>query len=854
MLGETVPQARGTPEFPSGGGVTGALVRALDWSQTPLGPLSEWPASLRTTVGTLLNSRHPMFLWWGPELVQIYNDAYLPSFGQGKHPAAMGQRGRDCWQEIWPIISLQIDDVMKRAQPSWNEDHLVPIFRNGRIEEVYWTYGYSPVFGEDGKVAGTLVVCTETTSRVISLRRQATLRVLDEKAALATELPALLHSAAEAMAQAPEDIPFAMVYAKDAADAEPRIAASVGLPPGPALEILQQVFARPTVWAGLGDAASLRQLCPTSLPDLPGGPWLEPATAMFVTPLIKSGASQAFGFVIFGLSPRLPWDGAYREHLEQVTKHLGVAHARIEASRIRAAVIAERNSLLLQAPVATALLTGPDHVFELANPLFTEMVGDRELVGRSYAQAFPEPAAGSLLEILDRVFRTGLPYRTNELHLPLDRGSDGTFDDRFFKFNLEPLRDAHGAVYGMMAVAVDLTAQVAARRALEKAHDERATLLNELESASRAKDEFLAMLGHELRNPLSPIVTALQLMRLRGESQSTKEQAIIERQVSHLVRLVDDLLDVSKITRGKVELCMESIEISEAIGKAVEMASFLFEQRGHRLQIDVPRTDLRWVGDPVRLAQVVANLLTNAARYTERDGLVQVSAAREDQTIVIRVKDNGIGISAEMLPRIFDLFTQGKRSADRNEGGLGIGLALVKNLVAMHGGTVTAVSAGRGQGSEFTIRLPQSGVGSPLAPAPAPALRAPAPRKRVLVVDDNVDAAEMLAELLRASGHDVTTANDPLVALELSVTLRPEVGVFDIGLPGMDGYDLAARLRANPLTSNCRMIALTGYGQEHDRRRSAADGFEHHLVKPVDVDKLLLMVAELGDSGAATTG
>jgi signal transduction histidine kinase/CheY-like chemotaxis protein len=696
-----------SPAFFPPGSVTAELVRSFNWSTTPIGPMSAWPDSLRTTVGLLLNSRHPMFLWWGPELIQFYNDAYLPSFGRGKHPAAMGQRGRDCWQEIWPIISPQIHDVMTLGRPSWNEDALVPIFRNGRIEEVYWTYGYSPVFREDGAVGGTLVVCTETTSRVVAQRRLESIRNLSDQAAATTDVPALLHCGAAVFAQAPEDIPFALVYALDGATSAPWLAASVGLPPDDAQRLLDQIFAHPTIWDGLISAVNRRALVTTVPGGLPGGPWPEATGALYVTPLARS-TGEAFGFVVFGISPRLPWDESYRNHLEQLSKHLGVAHARIEASRVRAA------------------------------------------------------------------------------------------------------------------------------------------LLTELESASRAKDEFLAMLGHELRNPLSPIVTALQLMRLRGSSETSKEQNIIERQVGHLVRLVDDLLDVAKITRGKVELRRETVEIADVIAKAVEMASFLLEQRGHSLHIDVARSGLRWEGDPVRLAQVVANLLTNAARYTDRGGDIRVGAAVEGDQIVIRVKDNGIGITAEMLPRIFDLFTQGKRNPDRSEGGLGIGLALVKNLVAMHGGTVLAISEGHGKGSEFTVRLPrpvESGDLPALATThPGPGTTTASVGKRVLLVDDNVDAAELLAELLSTAGHTVTIVGDPLVALTVIDDLRPDVAVLDIGLPGMDGYDLAARIRARPGTAACRFIALTGYGQEHDHLRSAAAGFTDHLVKPVDLDKLLQII------------
>jgi signal transduction histidine kinase len=357
------------------------------------------------------------------------------------------------------------------------------------------------------------------------------------------------------------------------------------------------------------------------------------------------------------------------------------------------------------------------------------------------------------------------------------------------------------------------------------------------EAANRAKDEFLAMLGHELRNPLAPIVTALQLMKLRGDRRSSREQQVIERQVAHLLRLVDDLLDVSRITRGKVALKKEPVELAEAVAKAVEIVSPLLEEKRHQLSLSVPR-GLRVDADVVRLAQVIANLLTNAARYTDAGGLIQVGALEDGGQVVLSVKDNGIGIDAEALPHVFDLFVQGTRSSDRGQGGLGIGLTLVRNLVAMHGGQVVATSAGLGHGSEFVVRLPalgrvEAGAGQAL---PRDNRVVTSRTRRILVVDDNADAAELLAEYLRQAGHLVALAHDGAQALRLVESFTPDVAILDIGLPVMDGYELAGRLRERlPL----RLAALTGYGQEHDRARSVTAGFHAHFVKPISPEVLL---------------
>jgi PAS domain S-box-containing protein len=832
------------PAWVAGGGQSGALIRSIAWEGTSLGALAQWPVSLKTTVGILLHARQPMFLWWGPDLIQFYNDAYLPSFGVGKHPAAMGQAGRACWPEIWPIISRQIEDVMERGIPSWNEDQLVPILRNHRIEEVYWTYGYSPVLDERGRVGGTLVVCTETTPRVVSARRQQILRALTEKTEISTDLAATLRSTAKVLGTADTDLPFSLIFSPALGSPGPQLLQTVAVSPEEAAANFGADFAERL--PALVEACRLGHAHRLEGPGLAGGPWPEAATDIYVAPLTHAGSSESRGFAVFGLSPRLPFNDGYREFLEQIASHLGLMHARIESLRTRAAVERERDDLLRQAPVPMAIMTGADHVFQLANPLYCQMVG-REVEGKTYAEAFPEIVGTSLPGMLDRVFQTGQPFVSEEQLVPLYR-DDGVLEERFFRFNLEAIRDAAGSVYGMMACTMDITAQVRERRTMEKVHEEREALLTQLEAANRSKDEFLAMLGHELRNPLSPIVTALQLMKRQGSEDTIRERNVIERQVQHLVRLVDDLLDVSKITRGKVDLKREVVELSAVLGNAIEVASVLLEQHTHTLSIDVAKSGLLWEGDPVRLAQVVANLLTNAARYTPPGGHIRLAARRDGDELVISVTDNGSGISSDMLPRIFDLFVRGQRSVDRAAAGLGIGLTLAKTLVTLHGGTITAQSDGPGRGSSFVIRLPAPSVTAEAMAQAANRHAAAAadhviPKsknpQRILVVDDNVDAAEMLCEILRDCGHEVSMANDPIAALEMLERIEPSVAVMDIGMPVMDGYELAARMRQTGPGRRCRLIALTGYGQEHDWARSQQAGFAHHLVKPVEIASLL---------------
>jgi len=364
--------------------------------------------------------------------------------------------------------------------------------------------------------------------------------------------------------------------------------------------------------------------------------------------------------------------------------------------------------------------------------------------------------------------------------------------------------------------------------------------------ARRRQDEFLAMLAHELRNPLAPIRGAAALL-VRVESTDPMLpliRKVIQRQVEHMARLIDDLLDVSRVTQGKVTLQRQPTAVTEFVDHAVETCRELIDARHQQLTLDIPVTPLYVDGDPMRLAQIIGNLLHNAAKYTQAGGAITVSVQRHGDTVVIRVTDNGVGILAELLPHIFELFTQDDRSLSRTETGLGIGLTVVRSMVELHGGTVEARSGGRGQGSEFIVTVPciepvehavATGAGDATATTAATAAR-------ILIIDDNADAGEILAALLRASGHEVEVALDGPSALEVFAQVRPRVVLCDIGLPGMDGYQVAAKLREHSQGPMPLMIALTGYGDSKNRDRALAAGFEHHVVKPADPEALLRII------------
>ena len=431
--------------------------------------------------------------------------------------------------------------------------------------------------------------------------------------------------------------------------------------------------------------------------------------------------------------------------------------------------------------------------------------------------------------------RTGQPIPGQELEL---RFRDGT--STWAYGNAVPLLDADGAVRGVISCFVDITS----RKRVEE----------ELREADRRKDEFLAVLAHELRNPLAPIRSSLHILRLSGRNDPSAEQvsAMMERQVNHMVRLVDDLLEVSRITRGKIELRKEVLDLADVVQSALEISRPLIEEAGHRLTVEIPERPLQLEGDPVRLAQVFANLLNNAAKYTDAGGRIQLTAVTVDQEVEVSVRDTGIGISPAMLPRVFEMFAQVDHGSSRTQGGLGIGLMLVKRLVEMHGGTITAHSDGSGKGSQFVVRLPLSAARR-ATESVQPEVHLPANGShRVLVVDDNRDAADSLGLLLKLLGTNVQVAHNGPDALAALTSYQPTVCLLDIGMPGMDGHEVARRIRRQPGFRNVTLIALTGWGQEDDRRHSQLAGFDYHLTKPADINALQVLLASLGESPAET--
>jgi len=527
-----------------------------------------------------------------------------------------------------------------------------------------------------------------------------------------------------------------------------------------------------------------------------------------------------------------------RELLARVAAHLEMARLRRETSRELQESHDRFEALFNAAPIGVYLVDSDLRIVQV-NPMARPSFGDiearlgRDLIGSDFVEVihilWPPAYADEIVERFQNTLRTGRPYYVPErIEERLDRKVKEYYEWRIHRIALP------GGRRGVVCYFSDISRHVLARLALA--------------DADRRKNEFLAVLAHELRNPLAPLRSALHVLKLAHGDSAAREDArrMMERQLLLMVRLIDDLMDMSRINRGKVELRRERVALGEAVRLAVETSRPEIEARGHTFTIEMPAEPIGVDADVNRLAQVFSNLLNNAAKYTEPGGQVALVVEQQGGEAVVRVRDTGVGIPSEMLPRVFDIFTQVDRSLEGAQGGLGIGLSLVKGLVEKHGGTVEAKSDGPGRGSEFVVRLPAPAADLPGTNRRLPAVAGPAPARRVLIVDDNRDAAVSLAAMLDFMGNVTRTAHDGLEALDVAEAFRPDLVVLDIGMPRLSGYDTARRLREKPWGRDLVLVALTGWGQDEDRRRSRDAGFDSHLVKPIEPGAMERLLAGLG--------
>ena len=784
----------------------GALMRAKDWGDSALGAPSSWPQALRTVVRLMLNTNHPMYIWWGSELSCLYNDAYRQSIGPERHPGSLGRPAREVWDEIWDIIHPQIDGVMTGQGATWNTNHLVPITRHGRREDVYWTYSYSPIDDETAPsgIGGVLVVCTETTQHVRTARRleqeRDRLRESDTRFRAALRAGRMgswetdhatrtRHWSPEGMALFGLDLPEGRGQVGGDAD---EYVASIH-PDDRHVATTFRELAQQQNWF----PAEYRIVRPDgTVLWLSGG-------GMVVA---RGGNGEALRLV------SIMADATERKLVEQ----------RLDIER-------ERLTLALRAGQMGAYDT------DMAQGTIWWSPQTYTLFGVD-AETF-EPTPSAVLELIDPLDREEFQrLRTHAIaaHQPFIhelriRRPDGT--QRWIGHRGQAEYDDAGNAVRNFGVVMDIT--------------ERKEVEQRLRDADKQKDLFIAMLAHELRNPLAPIKNAAQVLRrlVKGDAKTTWCQDVIERQVDQMTRLLDDLLDVSRLSRGQLKLRPQLLTLDTVIAQAVELARPLVDAAGHTLQVSLPDAPPTLHGDPTRLAQIFSNVLINAAKYTPRGGHIGLSARVDGVHVSVTISDSGIGIAAEHLSQIFDVFQQIESALDHSQGGQGIGLSLAKRLIELHGGSISARSAGVGRGSEFELRLPLAAEQMHAAPATSGQSASPATTYRVLVADDLRDTADSLAVLLEGMGHSVSVAYDGEQAWQMAQTLRPQIAVLDLGMPQRSGYEVCRAIRAQPWGRDMLLIAQTGWGQAHDRRQTTEAGFDHHLVKPIAGSALATLFA-----------
>jgi PAS domain S-box-containing protein len=507
-------------------------------------------------------------------------------------------------------------------------------------------------------------------------------------------------------------------------------------------------------------------------------------------------------------------------------------------------------------PQPMVAVDGETHVITYVNPAFSQLVGKKrkDLINRPFTEAVPEGVENSCSELLDRVYRTGVPEK-----LPEQEHRQSQPQPVFWSYAMWAIMGASERPVGVMIQITDATEIANFRQqAVEineslvisglRQHELTAvaeSLSAKLQVAVEMRDRFIAVMSHELRNPLTTLSSGLELLKLAGRDAVTVESTrdMMERQLKQLVRLVDDLLDVSRITTGKMELHKQRVELSSIVRNAVEASRAQIDDQGHKLTAILPPDPIFLNADPTRLAQVFSNLLSNSAKYSDRAGEIRLSAELDRGEIVVSVRDTGIGIPAAKLPHIFEAFVQVDVAWERRQGGMGIGLSLVKEFVELHGGHVEACSDGLGQGSEFIIRLPVAANEANEKITSPETTRSP--RRRILVVDDNKTTAAMLGMLLKFLGHEVRTAHDGEAGLAAAAEYQPDLVVMDLGMPVMDGYEACRRIRAESWGGDLFLVALTGWGSVDDQRKTRDAGFDRHLVKPVDADALSKIIAEI---------
>ena len=766
---------------------------SFDWGMSPLGPRENWPNLLKATVNTMLLSPVPSFIVWGNAAVHLYNDAFLSTLGV-RHPEAFGRAFDEIWGRSWPGAQEMITSAFN-GRSFFREEVGVHLNPERDKEITYLSFVISPIADERNDVRGAQCTVRDTTANTVLLAEERSkIQALKDATRLAPGFVAIF-SGPDHIVEMGNDAYMKLVAHRRVIGKPLRIAIPEAVEQG-WVALLDQVFK--TGEPAVGKGARYLSKEAGTLADK------EHFIDYVFQPVRGTGAGTTAIF----------FQG--NDVTESVVTHRALLSSEQEMRQLA-------NTIPQLAWVAE-----PDGNRFWFNERWFEYTGTtlEQMQDWGWKSVVDEEALPRVIEEWKASLDTGVPFEDT---FPL-RGSDGKF--RTFYTRAVPLIDDDGRITKWFGTNTDITEIEEARHALQQ--------------SNRRKDEFLAMLAHELRNPLAPVATAAELLKMGGgdEARVKKASDIIARQVKHMTRLIDDLLDVSRVTRGQVTLRPELVAIREIVLPAIEQVQPLLVEKSHRFSLQMPDENVSVRVDKARLIQVIANLLNNAAKYTDPQGRIALKVSASETKVTVSVSDNGIGVTPELMPQIFDLFSQGERSSARSQGGLGLGLALVKSLVELSGGTVSAISEGAHEGSTFTVAIPQvfeTVLPKLFHPHDVPQLTR-SDALCILVVDDNIDAVETLSIFLRAVGHDVSTAYNGREALLAAQNATFDVMFLDIGLPDIDGYALARRLRMLPQMVSSKVVAITGYGQASDKERTKEAGFDHHLVKPVSLTQVLEVI------------
>ncbi len=679
-------------------------IREFDWASTPLGPVESWPVTLRSTVDTMLASAFANIVLWGPQLIQIYNDAYAPIIGV-KHPAALGRANREVWPEVWDINGPIFARVLA-GETATSEDALYPLARrDGLLEDVYLTLSYSPVHGDDGAVSGALVTMFETTTRVQAQAMEAEQRRLGreldvERSRLEEvfrQAPAFL-----AVLRAPEwrfelanDAYYQLVghralIGRTVAEALPEVM-DQGF-----IELLEGVVRNKRPFVGRELAVELQR--GTGAPELR---YLD-----FVYQPLTDGEGNAVGVVAHGHD--VTEHTLARRELERVNVELERSAAELRSSEER------WRNLFEQAPMPVAVMTGPEHIYTLVSPRYAESTaGGRQLIGRRMRDVFPELVGQGFIDRVERVYHAGVPYTAMEQRVALDRDDDGSTEEYFFNLGYQPLRNASGAVYAVASVAYDVTEQVRARLDIEMAREFAEEARREAEEANQAKSSFLTMMSHELRTPLNAVTgySDLLLIGVRGELTEGQREDVqrIKRSGQYLLGLINDMLNFAKLESGQVEFRLEDVSVKPLIEGLADLIMPQVQSKGLRYEYSSCTDDPAVHVDPEKVRQILLNLLANAVKFTEPGGEVAINCESSDGVVRITVRDTGRGIPADQLARVFDPFVQVDRHlTPSSQQGVGLGLSISRDLAIGMSGRLEAEST-VGEGSAFRLILPAAG-------------------------------------------------------------------------------------------------------------------------------------------------